>query len=134
SVIVYANWLPAGANVVVVVFVIVRSADAAATIVVTACALLLPGVGSNVLLLAVTVSLIVPDDAVTLTTSVNDPFEPLANDAFVQVIGPFVPTVGVVQLNPAGPVIDWKRRARASGMLRVVDIAASGPAFVTLPV
>src|SRR5436190_18844 len=29
----------------------------------------------------------------TCTTSVNGTFEPLANDAFVQVIGPFVPTV-----------------------------------------
>ena len=74
--------------------------------VVVAVALLLARVPSNALLLPETVFVIAPETAVTLTMTVKDALAPLASDAMVQVMVPVPPIAGVVQLNPAGALID----------------------------
>jgi hypothetical protein len=68
----------------------------------------LAGIVSCSGLLTCTVSITVPELAMTFTTSVNVAVAPLANDAFVQVIVPLAPIAGVVQLKPPGLLIDWK--------------------------
>ena len=66
-----------------------------------------------------------------VTTSVKVAVAPFASDDPVQLTVPAVPTAGVVQLKPAGALIDWKRSDAGSVSVIVTDVAASGPWFVT---
>ena len=61
-----------------------RSAVGGGVMVVVAVAALFAGVGSEASLLPVTVFVIVPEAAVTLTTTVNDALAPLASEGTLQ--------------------------------------------------
>ena len=65
----------------------------------------------------------------TVVTSVNCACEGAVIKARVQVIVPFAPTAGVVQFQPAGAVIDWKRSCAGSASVTVTFAAESGPLF-----
>src|SRR6476619_3744319 len=68
----------------------------------------LPPFGSLVALLTLALFEIEPlAPAATRVTSVNVAVAPLASVAALQEIVPLAPTAGVVQLKPAGALIDW---------------------------
>ena len=113
------------------VFVIVTSAVAAVTLVVTV-AVLFPEFGS--VLVAVTVAVFV-----TLAGAVAPKFPVKVNVAgvagssvaAVQVIGPVAPTAGAAQEKPAAGVSDTNVMPAGSASLSVTLCAALGPLFVT---
>ena len=65
---------------------------------------------------------------------VNVAVAPLARDAVVQLTVPVEPTAGVVQVQPAGCVSDWKVVSAGRGSFIVTLAAAFGPPLVTLTV
>jgi len=69
--------------------------------------------------------------AIEVTVSVNVAVAPFGSDDPVQVIVPVAPTAGVVQLKPAGALIDWNSSDAGSASVIVTEVAASGPWFVT---
>src|SRR5436305_1152654 len=76
-----------------------------------AVAVLLRRLGSEVVEVTVAVlEIVVPSGVLglTWTTMVNVAVAPLARDAVVQLTVPVEPTAGVVQVQPAGCVSDWK--------------------------
>src|SRR5207245_6333828 len=80
--------------------------------------------------------ILVPPGVLGLTwpTMVNVVVAPLARDAVVQLTVPVEPTAGVVQVQPAGCVSDWKVVSAGRGSFIVTLAAAFGPPLVTLPV
>src|SRR5207244_9372571 len=84
------------------------------------------------LTLAVLVS-VLPSGVLVLTrtTMVKVAVAPLASDAVVQVTVPVVPTAGVVQVQPAGLVIDWKVVCDGSRSVTVTFAAVEGPLLVS---
>ena len=125
--IVYVIVPPAGAPVEAVVFAIARSAE---MMLVVAVAVLLPEMLSNKSLDATTLSTIVPEVAMTFTTSVKVALAPFASDAFVQVIVPPAPTAGVVHEKPAGAMSDANVTPAGSVCVIFAFVAAFGPLFV----
>lgn len=87
---------------------------------------LLPGTGSVVEELTDAVLLIVVSQATLgLSLTVNAKFaEPVARVAMLQVIAPVPPTAGVVQVQPAGDVRDWKFVLAGGAPVKVTAIAA----------
>ena len=93
----------------------------------------LPPLLSSVSLVALALLLMGPVAfAVSCTTSVKTAVVPLAIEAVVQVTVPFAPTAGVVQLKPAGTLIDWKSSPAGSVSVTTTFAAASGPLFVSV--
>ena len=96
---------------------------------------LLPEFGSDVALDTPALLLMLPVvPGATVVTSVNVAVPPFANEAAVQLIAPVVPTAGVVQLNPAGGVIDWKSSDTGSASVKATFVAVLGPPLVRLNV
>src|SRR5436309_2164144 len=107
-------------------------ARSAAWTVVVAVAVLLRRLGSEVVEVTVAVlEIVVPSGVLglTWTTMVNVAVAPLARDAVVQLTVPVEPTAGVVQVQPAGCVSDWKVVCGGRGSLMVTLTAAFGPAL-----
>ena len=100
--------------------------------VVVAVVALFAGVGSDASLLPFTVFDTEPETAVTFTNTVNDADAPLASDANEQLIVPVPPAAGVVQLQPAGAMIDWNVTPEPIDSVILAFAAASGPLFVSV--
>lgn len=86
---------------------------------------LFPGVGSGGTDCTDAVSLIVVSQSTfefSLTTSAKFT-EPVASVATLQVIVPVPPTAGVVQVQPAGEVSDWKVVLVGMALVRVTPVA-----------
>ena len=71
-------------------------------------------------------------EALTLTTAEKSTVAPRGNDALVQVIGPFVPWAGVIQVHPAGgaPIdlnVTWAGKLSET----VIFAALAGPLLVS---
>src|SRR2546422_2453722 len=112
-------------------------ARSAARTVVVAMAVLLRRLGSEVVEVTVAVlEIVVPSGVLglTWTTMVKVGVAPLAEAGVVQLTVPVEPTAGVVQIQPAGLLIDWKvvSGGRASSILTLA--AVFGPALVTVTV
>src|SRR5438445_445134 len=102
-------------------------ARSAAWTVVVAVAVLLRRLGSEVVEVTVAVlEIVVPSGVLglTWTTMVNVAVAPLARDAVVQLTVPVEPTAGVVQVQPAGCVSDWKVVSAGRGSF-IVTLAAA---------
>ena len=113
--------------------VIETSADKAAEAVVFAVAVLLPGVGSAVVVVTVAVLLTVPVvPAPTSTTRVNTSLAPEATEGLVQLTVPVAPTAGVVQVQPAADVNELKVTPAGNGSFNADVTAAFGPALPTV--
>ncbi len=101
-----------------------------------AVALLVVRLGTMFVADAVSVSGMVVPDAVLETTCVtNVKFAVALRERLlpsVQVIVPVPPTAGVVQVQPAGAVIDWKVVLGGVVCVNVGAVAAAGPLLVTL--
>ena len=111
-------------------FVTARSAEVVT--VVFAVAVLFAELLSAVALLTVAEFEIVPVAlGMTLTPIMNVAVTPDAIDGVEQLTGPFAPTAGVVQLNPAAGVIDANRVFGGSASVKPAFTAAFGPLFVT---
>src|SRR4051812_1608774 len=101
----------------------------------TGALVLLPELGSDVVLVTPAPLLIVPvAPGAAVVTMVNVPVPPEANDDAVQVIVPVVPAAGVVQFHPGGGVIDWKRSDDGRVSVKTTFDAPSGPPFVSVKV
>ena len=101
----------------------------------TGALVLLPEFGSEVALVTPAPLLIVPvAPGAAVVTIVNVPVAPDGNDGAVQVIVPVVPAGGVVQFQPDGGVIDWKRRDDGRVSVKTRFDAPSGPPFVSVKV
>jgi hypothetical protein len=92
----------------------------------------LPPLPSGVSLLAVAVLETVPEPDATSVSSVNVAVAPLASVAALQVIVPVVRNAGVVQVKPAGAVMERKSSDAGSGSVMTGFVAASGPLFVSV--
>ena len=121
----------------VAVFTIAMSALLALATTTVAVALLVVRFGTILPAVAVAVSaMVVPDGvpALTCRTKVKFAVALIARvPPSVQVIVPAAPTEGVVQLHPAGGVIDWK--LVLGGVVWVSftgEVATAGPRLVTL--
>src|SRR5712664_4604893 len=112
--------------------------SACAWTLVVAVELLLLAFGSKVCEVIVAVSVIVLPSGVagsTCTVMTIWAVSPLAMEGdFVQFTVPLVPTVGVVQLQLAGLLTDWKVVCAGSGSLTVTLAAALGPALLAFRV
>src|SRR5437762_2324905 len=109
-----------------------RSASARTVVVVAA--VLLARFGSNVIELTVAVlEMMVPSGAagLTWTARVKVAVAPLAIHAVVQLTVPVDPAAGVVQVQPAGVVMDWKVVSAGSTSLIATLAAVFGPALLT---
>jgi hypothetical protein len=114
------------------IFVTERSADAATVVV--SVPLLLAGVESAVVEVAVavferTVPLATPGATATVRVKAS---LPTANDAFEQEIIPVAPTAGVVQAQPATAGSETKVVPAGSVSENEAVAAASGPLFVSV--
>src|SRR5438309_1299098 len=112
-------------------------ARSAARTVVVAVAALLTRLGSKVAELTVAVlEMTVPSRvlALTWTTMVKLAVAPLARDVVVQLTVPVMPTIGVVQVQPAGDVTDRKVVCDGSKSSILTFAAALGPALARLTV
>jgi len=96
---------------------------------------LLPELGSEVALVTPAPLLIVPvAPGAAVVTMVKVPVPPDGNDGAVQVIVPVEPADGVVQFQPGGGVIDWKRSDDGSVSVKTRFDAPSGPPLVSVKV
>lgn len=94
---------------------------------------LLPPFGSDVPLETPAPLLIVPVvPGTTLVTIVKIPVPPLPIEEAVHVIVPVVPTGGVVQVQPGGATIDWKRSDDGRVSVKTGFTAPFGPPLVTV--
>jgi len=119
----------------VAVFAMVRVVLFALATATIAVAVLLVRFGTMLVAVAVAVSaMFVPEAVLELTcsTRVKLAVALRARVVAVQVIVPEAPIAGVVQVQPAGAVMDWKLVFGGVVWVKLGDAAASGPLLVTL--
>ena len=120
----------------VAVFTMAISALLAFATITAAVALLLVRFGTMLVAVAIAVSaMFVPDVVPAFTCSTKVKFAGVLRARLllsVQVIVPAASTAGVVQVQPAGAVMDWKLVFGGVVCVKVAPVATAGPMFVTL--
>lgn len=102
---------------------------------IVAAAVLPVKLGTMLVAVAVAVSAMFVPEAVpefTWSTTVKAPVPFTARLGSVHVIVPAAPTAGVVQDQPPGMTMDWKLVLGGVVCVKLTDVAAAGPLFVTL--